>query len=501
MTPTTAPLESGCTLAESGAELTALLGGTALEAGPSPIRGAVVDSRLVSAHRGAAFFALAGARTDGRLHARAAIEEGAAAVIAAAPSDVELASTDGLATAWSDAAVSAHAAGASLIVVRDPVEALAAAATAWRRRFDLEVIGITGSVGKTSTKQFVAAALGGEAAHCVATPGNANNEIGLPLALLNLPDGTEHFVAEMGMYTTGDIRDLCVMAQPRIGIVTAVDAVHAERAGSLDAIELAKGELVESLPTDGCAILAIDDPRVARMANRSRARVMTLGYADGADVQILKARLDSDHAHTQVRLRTPEGEIDVDLPVFGVHFAQAAGLAIAAAMACGVPAERAATRLASAAIPGGRAAVRHFGGIRVLDDTYNAAPSSMFAALATLAACGEHRYAALGAMGELGSYADAAHRAVGQRAAASGLALLIVLGVDADGIAEGAREGGMPIERILRLPADEAGLDAAAGMLGDRAASGDTILVKASRAAQLERLVTRLASTFGTERP
>jgi UDP-N-acetylmuramoyl-tripeptide--D-alanyl-D-alanine ligase len=125
----------------------------------------------------------------------------------------------------------------------------------------------------------------------------------------------------------------------------------------------------------------------------------------------------------------------------------------------------------------------------------------MVAALATLAACGEHRYAALGAMGELGSYADAAHRAVGQRAAASGLALLIVLGVDADGIAEGAREGGMPIERILRLPADEAGLDAAAGMLGDRAASGDTILVKASRAAQLERLVTRLASTFGTERP
>ena len=501
MAPEAAPMHSGGVLAADGAALAAIVGGTVLVAGGHPIRGAVVDSRLAAAHSGAVFFALPGARTDGRLHVRAAVEAGAAAVIAEAPDETQLQRTSGLEYAWSDAAAAATAAGASLIAVRDPLVALAAAATSWRRRLPLEVVGITGSVGKTTTKQFVAAALGGEEARCVATPGNANNEIGLPLALLNLPDGTERFVAEMGMYTTGDIRDLCAIADPRIGIVTAVDAVHAERTGSLDAIESAKGELVEALPADGWAILAADDPRVARMAPRSRARVMTVGHADSADVQILKVRLDTERARTQVRLRTAVGDVDADLPLFGAHFARAAGLAIAAAVACDIAPIRAAERLASVELPDGRAAIRHFGGVRIVDDTYNAAPSSMAAALTTLAACSERRYAALGAMGELGQYADDAHRAVGRQAAASGLALLVVLGPEADGIAEGAREGGMPVERILRLPADDAGLDAAAGMLGDRAARGDTILVKASRAAELERLVVRLEHTLGAERP
>ena len=182
-------------------------------------------------------------------------------------------------------------------------------------------MGITGSVGKTTTKQFVAAALGGEEARCVATPGNANNEIGLPLALLNLPDGTERFVAEMGMYTMGDIRDLCAIADPRIGIVTAVDAVHAERAGSLDAIESAKGELVEALPdarAGGVAVLNADDERVARMAERTRARVVTYGIESDADVVAEEIRT-AGRDGTRFPLRVGRERIAVTTRALGRH--------------------------------------------------------------------------------------------------------------------------------------------------------------------------------------
>jgi len=478
-------------LAADGAGLAGLVGGRAVVAGRMAVRGAAVDSRLVSERQGCIFFALPGERTDGRLHAAAALEAGAAAVIYAPGGGASI-----------DAAIGAAAAvamsrGASLVEVADPLAALATAARAWRATLEIEVIGITGSVGKTSTKELTIAALGGERAHCAATPGNANNEIGLPLALLNLPDDTERFVAEMGMYVPGDIASLCAIARPSIGVVTAVDAVHASRAGGLDAIEQGKGELVAALPADGWAILAVDDPRVARMAARGPARVLTAGAAAGSDIRILGARLDETRARTIVRLATPEGEIEVSLPAFGLHFARAAALALATARACGVPLQLAARQMEAATLPAGRASIHAAGGVRIIDDAYNAAPTSMAAALATLGACAGRRFAALGPMGELGDLAEAAHLEIGRAAAETGLELLVVLGADADGIAEGARLAGMPIERILRLPGDEAGLDAAAGMLGDRARSGDTILVKASRASQLERLVSRLLARFG----
>ena len=482
-------------LASSGAELAALIaasqqGGVAPELlidGRRSVRGARVDSRLIMP--GEAFFALPGERTDGRLHALDALRRGAAAVIAQRPSGA----TPQLTAALEAVRGAAAADGATLLLVESGVKALAALATSWRARFDLEVIGVTGSVGKTTTKELIAAALGGATTHTAATPGNANNEIGLPLALLNLPDGTERLVAEMGMFVGGEISDLCAIARPRVGVVTAIDAVHASRAGGLDAIAAAKGELIAALPAEGVAVLCADDPRVLALASRGPAPLVTAGSAAQSAVRIERVDLDHAAARTRVTLATAEGNVVADLPLFGLHFATGAALAVAVAAACGIPAALAAERLASVVLPAGRATIRTIGGVRVIDDTYNAAPSSMRASLATLAASPARRFAALGAMGELGDYATEAHLEIGRVAASSDLEFLLVLGDEADGIAEGARLGGMPIERIIRLSLDEAGIAAAAGILGDRATAGDTILVKASRASELERLVAAIA--------
>ena len=492
MSLSAAPRTVGGPLAASGRELADMLGGTLLVDGTQPIRGCAVDSRRAGA--GQLFLALPGEQTHGLHHANEALRAGATAIV------VEVGeSTAEILQALAEVELAVRASGASLIRVENGRVALSRAASEWRNRFTLEVIGVTGSVGKTTTKQLIAAALGGESAGCAATPGNANNEIGLPMSLLNLPDGTVRYVAEMGMYVEGDIRALCALARPRIGVVTAIDAVHAERAGDLDAIERGKGELVEALPSDGWALLAADDLRVARLAARTPARIMTAGHATTADVRIVDAALNEASGHTLVTLQIRAETVRVDLPLFGLHFAKAAALAVAVADRCGIAPSEAAARLAAVQLPSGRATVRMMSGMRVIDDAYNAAPSSMTAALATLAACRPHRFAALGAMGELGSYAADAHSAVGHAAATSGLELLVVFGAEADGIAEGARAGGMPIEKIMRLSSDAAGIAAAVGLLGDMASPGDTILVKASRSVALERLVDGLAARWSEE--
>jgi UDP-N-acetylmuramoyl-tripeptide--D-alanyl-D-alanine ligase len=479
-------------LAASGRELAGILDGTLLVDGARAIRGCAVDSRLVVA--GQMFLALPGEQTHGLRHAGEALRAGATAIVVEGGE-----ATEALRQTLAEVKLAAGAAGASLVSVESGRVALSRAAGEWRNRFSIDVIGVTGSVGKTTTKELIAAALGGAAAGCGATPGNANNEIGLPMSLLNLPDGTARYVAEMGMYVEGDIRALCTLTRPRIGVVTAIDAVHAERAGDLDAIERGKGELVEALPPEGWAVLAADDLRVARLATRTPARSIFAGHATTADVQIVDAALDEASGHTLVTLQIRAETVRVDLPLFGLHFAKAATLAVAVADLCGIAPSDAAARLAAVQLPSGRATVRMMSGVRVIDDAYNAAPSSMAAALTTLAACRPHRFAALGAMGELGAYAADAHSAVGHAAATSGLELLIVFGAEADGIAEGARAGGMPIEKIMRLSSDAAGITSAVGLLGDMAASGDTILVKASRSVELERLVGGLAARWSEE--
>ena len=473
-------------LAASGAELARLTGATLLRDGAAPIRGAAVDSRRIAERRGALFVALPGAQTDGRLHLLHAIEQGANALLIEAGGD--RAAQEHLQLAIAVAAER----GVSILSVPSGVAALSQLASAWRARFDVETIGVTGSVGKTTTKEAIYSALGGQVERVAATPGNANNEIGLPLALLNLPDGTERFVAEMGMYVGGEISALCEMAQPRIGVVTAIDAVHAERAGGLDAIESAKGELIAALPADGWAILAADDARVMRLSARGPARVLTAGHAEGADVHIVSVELDQETARTRVELRVDEERLQIDLPLFGAQFARSAGLAIAVAKVCGVDLRAAASRLSEVQLPNGRASVRNIGGVRLIDDAYNAAPSSMAAALVTLSSATGARFAALGAMGELGEYAAAAHEEIGRAAAESGLTMLLVFGTEADGIAAGARSAGMPVDQIVRLSADEQGIIAGAGLIADRVRTGDTVLIKASRSVALERLVAAL---------
>ncbi|NBO52395.1 MAG: UDP-N-acetylmuramoyl-tripeptide--D-alanyl-D-alanine ligase [bacterium] len=487
-----APGTVGGVLAQSGGDLAEIVGGTVLVDGGLPIRGAAVDSRLVQP--GQMFLALPGERTHGLRHAIEALRAGASAIVVEGGD----ATTD-LRQAVADLHEAVRGVGASLITVSHGRNALARAASEWRGRFTLEVIGVTGSVGKTTTKQLIAAALGGAASHCASTPGNANNEIGLPLSLLNLPDGTLRYVAEMGMYVEGDIRSLCELTHPKIGVVTAIDAVHAERAGDLDAIERAKGELVAALPADGWAVLAADDARVARLTARTPARCISAGFADTADVQIVDAIVDEASAHTKVTVKIRTEHVVIDLPLFGRQFAKAAALAIAVADLCGVSPAVAAERLSAVELPTGRATVHTMAGIRVIDDSYNAAPSSMAAALSTLAACSPKRFAALGAMGELGTYAGEAHLAVGRTAATCGIDLLIVFGAEADGIAEGARAGGMPVEKIMRLRGDDADIAAAVGLLGDMASPGDTILVKGSRFVALERLISGLAARWSEE--
>ena len=281
-------------LATGGAELAYLAGATLLHNGTTPVRGAAVDSRRIAERRGALLVALPGAVTDGRLHLLDAIEQGAGALL------LEEGGNNAVHEHLQLALSLAAERGVSILSAPSGVVALSRLASTWRTRFDLETIGVTGSVGKTTTKEAIYSALGGQVERVAATPGNANNEIGLPLALLNLPDGTERFVAEMGMYVGGEISALCEMARPRIGVVTAIDAVHAERAGGLDAIESAKGELIASLPADGWAILAADDARVMRLGARGPARVLTAGHGEGADVNIVSVELDQEAARTRV---------------------------------------------------------------------------------------------------------------------------------------------------------------------------------------------------------
>ncbi len=306
--------------------------------------------------------------------------------------------------------------------------------------------------------------------------GNENNEIGLPLTLLRLGREHEAAVLEMGMYVPGEIAQLCAIALPQVGIVTAVRGVHLERAGSLDAIEEGKGQLVEALPATGTAILNADDPRVRRMGGRTRARVLTYGFDEGADVTavaIEPAGLDG----MRFRLCLPGSPArDVRLPVLGRHGVHNGLAAAAAGMAVGMDPAAIVEGLELGWRAPHRGSLRRIGPWIVIDDTYNAGPDSMAAALDLLGSLPARRVAVLGEMLELGPEAPELHRAVGARAAAAA-DLLVAVGAGSAAIADGAREAGMPADRTLRV----ADFDAAIAELKARLRPGDVVLFKASR--------------------
>lgn len=418
--------------------------GGVLEGPDVEVHGAAADSRLV--RRGDLFVPVVAAR-DGHDFIRDALEAGAAAYLTARPP-----------------------VGGTAVMVGDTLGALAALATDARRRIAGPVVGVTGSVGKTSTKDLIASVLS-RRYRTAASPASYNNELGVPLTLVNAPEGGEAAVVEMGARGAGHIARLCETARPTIGVVTAVAAAHLEHFGSLEGVAAAKAELVEALPADGAAVLNADDERVAAMAARTAAQVITFG--ERGEVSARDVRLD-DQLRPSFRLVTPWGERTVALSARGEHNVANALAAAAAALAAGVPLEGVAEGLAAAVLSPWRMDLRRAAcGALVINDAYNANPASTTAALRALARLRARRHiAVLGPMAELGAHSAAAHRAVAELARSLGVRVIAV----------GAPEYGTD-----NVDAIDAAL-AALGPLGE----GDAVLVKGSRMAGLERLAEAL---------
>jgi UDP-N-acetylmuramoyl-tripeptide--D-alanyl-D-alanine ligase len=376
-----------------------------------------------------------------------------------------------------------------LIHVDDTTLALADLARGHRQSFDGPLIGITGSNGKTTTKELCADILRGQGP-TLATRGNLNNNYGVPLTLLRREEEDVFAIIEMGMNHRGEIATLCAIAEPTIGILTNVGTAHIEFLGSREAIAEEKGDLLASLPASGTAILPRDHPLAFAQAARTKAAVLSFGQHPEADLRASAIRF-LDGGHFVFQLDSPFGQGEIRVPGLAETIVENALAAAGGAFAAGGSFETVAEGLAEhAGIPGRMQPRKLAGEILVIDDTYNANPQSMQNALETIAripARGK-RFVALGQMGELGDVADTAHRELGALAARLDLDGLFVLAPAAALIAEGARDAGMPADRIHE-GADHTALAVA---LRARLGKGDCVLVKGSRAARMERVIDAL---------
>ena len=354
------------------------------------------------------------------------------------------------------------------IEVADTAQALLALAQWARPRLDARVVGVTGSVGKTSAKDLMAAACSA-GRRTTANERSFNNEQGLPVTILNAPDDTEVLILEMGMRGFGHISQLCEIARPDIGVVTVVGHAHTELVGGLDGVAMAKGELVAALPATGTAVLNADDERVVAMRARTRAEVITYGAA--GDVRVSDIVLDG-FARARFRVDTPWGSGATQLAVPGAHMVTNAAAAIAVSGVVGVDLAAALEALATATVSGMRMEVTIApGGATIVNDAYNANPTSMIAALDALAAMDvQRRVAVLGLMAEIED-PERSHREIAQHAIELGLELVAV-GTDLYGVE--------PVDDVVAL----------LGRLGPESA----VLVKASRSAGLERVVAQLTA-------
>lgn len=435
------------------------------------VRGAAyVDNRTPVAE--GLFVAVVGERVDGHEYA-----VGAHAVLGSRPTD------------------------APTVVVDDPVAALGRLARAVVEPLPAWRFAMTGSQGKTSTKDLLSQVLAADGP-TVATLGNNNNELGVPLTALRADAGTRHLVLEMGARGIGHIAYLCEIAPPHVAAVLNVGTAHLGEFGSREAIAQAKGEIVEGLPHEGVAVLNGDDALVAAMRGRTRARVVTFGRGDGADVSIVPGSAAADeYGRSSFQLRLGGVELPVQLQVSGAHQVGNALAAAAMAHAAGLAPDVIAAGL-SAAAPASRWRMEtseRADGLLVVNDSYNANPDSMEAALDTVAALGRRRggraIAVLGVMFELGAEHDAAHRRVGAFAGDAGFDAVVVVGEDAAGIADGAREHGVG-EVIVT-----ASRDAAVAWVRENARAEDVVLVKASRGAALEVVAEGLLAESEGEAP
>jgi UDP-N-acetylmuramoyl-tripeptide--D-alanyl-D-alanine ligase len=437
------------------------------------IAGFSIDSRTLE--QGDLFFAIHGSSRDGHGFVADALRKGAAAAVVRRRWDAPPETRGGL-----------------LLRVDEPAEALAELAAAARRRWGGTVVAVTGSNGKTTTKEACAACLAA-VWKTAKTPGNLNNELGLPLSILRIPDGAEVAVLEMGMNHRGEIRKLARIAAPGYGVVTNVSAAHLGAFAAVEEVALAKRELIEELGPQGTAVLNADDPLVREFGSVHAGKTVTFGL----DAPLVGRRPDFGAADLEedperglsfrlTRRGRPLKTAAFTSQLRGRHNAANLLAAIAVAVELGAPPARLKEAIANLAPGSMRGVLRRFGGVRVIDDCYNSNPAAAEAMLGVLASSqAERRIAVLGEMRELGEHSAELHRRAGRAAAGVGVDLLCAVHGGAREILAGAIEAGMPPERTLFFEDP-----AAAGLaLRSELREGDVVLVKGSRGVELERAI------------
>ncbi|WP_290061981.1 UDP-N-acetylmuramoyl-tripeptide--D-alanyl-D-alanine ligase [Amycolatopsis solani] len=483
------------------AEIADVVGGRLHRAEPGVrVTGSVeFDTRKLTP--GGLFVALPGEKVDGHDFAAQAVEAGAVAVLAAREVDAPAIVVPPLAEG------EAHERSVALTGDKDGSGAAVLGALAKLARYvvqrlaegTLTVVGVTGSSGKTSTKDVIAQLLE-PLGPTVAPPGSFNNELGHPWTALRADAQTRHLVLELSARGPGHIAHLAEIAPPKIGVVLNVGTAHVGEFGSREGIAKTKGELVEALPADGVAVLNLDDPLVAAMASRTKARVVYVGESASAQVRAADITLD-DEARASFRLITPAGEADVRLPLHGEHHVGNALSAAAVALELGATPAEIAARLSGLERRSARRmeVVTREDGVTILNDSFNANPESMRAGLKALAAMtretGRRSWAVLGVMGELGADAITAHDEIGRLVVRLNIAKLVVIGPEAAAMHQGAHQEGSWGEESALVP----DVEAAIALLHDQLRPGDVVLVKASKAAGLWRVAEALLEPRATD--
>lgn len=441
-----------------------------------------IDSRQVIP--GSLFIAIPGEKTDGHDYLTDAFKRGASFALIQRDVDASFRTLDLRTGLLTDTTLSLES--PLCLRVDNTISALQQIARFWRRKLpNLQVVGITGSVGKSTTKETVAEVLSLRY-RTLKSPGNLNNEIGLPLTILRLGAGYERAVLEMGFYVPGEIQFLCDIAQPKFGVVSNVGTVHAERAGSQEAIFRGKSELPASLPADGVAILNFDDPWVRKMEEKTKARVFFYGLSPEAHLwadQIEGLGLDG------IRFRMHYGKeiIHMRVPMIGRHSIHTALRAAAVGLNDGISWQEILEGLSHGHTQLRLVAARSETGALILDDTYNAAPESMLAALNLLDELDGRKIAILGDMLELGPYERQGHEMVGMRAAQVAK-VLITLGTRGHMIAEAARRAGMKATAIMEYEDIAPIVD----WLTKNLNSNDAVLIKGSHGLRMDRIAAAL---------
>jgi UDP-N-acetylmuramoyl-tripeptide--D-alanyl-D-alanine ligase len=432
------------------------------------IRGISIDSRNIKA--GELFVAIKGDRFDGHDFVQDAINKGAwGAVVERAALENKFASLGGL---------------KNILAVEDTLYALQEMSHMHRKKFSIPVVGITGSNGKTTTKEMLAGIMK-QKGPVLKNEGNLNNHIGVPLTLLKIGSSHVSAVVEMGMSAPGEIDTLARLIGPTIGLITNVGPAHLEFFGSMDLVAKAKGELLDNLGPDGAAVLNVDDRFFELLKSKFSGRIVTFGIENKADVQALDIRQDQDYTDFKLSVRGRQG--DVRLRAIGRYNVYNALAAAAAAAAAGMPLDAIQRGLGEFIPVAMRSEIKKVRGRTVLADYYNANPASMEAALATVTSLKKtgQVFAVLGDMLELGAASVAAHRAVGSAAARFGVDIVITVGELSKQIAEGARAAGLPGERVHETENHAK----AAALLRTLSHAGDIILIKGSRGMKMEKIL------------